>query len=115
LKHAPRDPDHAAVLTDLDPELHGLLLAIPAGVLRGGDESGNCDPHLAASSEMFPARIARCTVKRSRQSGKSSSILEISLADPRRDARLRRLHSGQESSRIDLLLLSAAIGIKWFF
>jgi hypothetical protein len=33
LKHAPRDPDHAFVLADLDPELHGLPLGIPVGVL----------------------------------------------------------------------------------
>jgi hypothetical protein len=33
LKRAPRDPDHPAILADLDPELHGLPLGIPAGVL----------------------------------------------------------------------------------
>jgi hypothetical protein len=33
LEHAPRDPDHAVVPADLDPELHGLPLGIPAGVL----------------------------------------------------------------------------------
>jgi hypothetical protein len=33
LEHPPRHPDHAAVLADLDPELHGLPLGIPAGVL----------------------------------------------------------------------------------
>jgi hypothetical protein len=33
LKHPPRHPDHAAVLADLDPELHGLPLGIPLGVL----------------------------------------------------------------------------------
>ena len=27
-----RDPDHAAVLADLDPELDGLPIGIPAGV-----------------------------------------------------------------------------------
>jgi hypothetical protein len=27
LEYAPRDPDHAAVLVDLDPELRGLTLA----------------------------------------------------------------------------------------
>jgi hypothetical protein len=31
LEHAPREPDHAAVLADLDPELHRLPLGIPAG------------------------------------------------------------------------------------
>jgi hypothetical protein len=35
LEYAPRDPDHAVVLADLDPELHRLPLAIPAGVLGG--------------------------------------------------------------------------------
>ena len=29
LEHAPRDPNHAAVLADLDPELHGLPLGTP--------------------------------------------------------------------------------------
>jgi hypothetical protein len=29
LEHAPRDPDHAVVLADLDPELDGLLLGVP--------------------------------------------------------------------------------------
>jgi len=33
-KHAPRDPHDAAVLTDLDPELHGLVFGIPVGVPR---------------------------------------------------------------------------------
>jgi hypothetical protein len=33
LEYAPRDPDHAVVLADLDPELHGLPLGISAGVL----------------------------------------------------------------------------------
>jgi hypothetical protein len=34
LKHAPRHPNHPSVVADLDPELHGLPLGIPAGVLR---------------------------------------------------------------------------------
>jgi hypothetical protein len=38
LEYAPRDPDHGAVLADLDPELHGLPLGIPAGVLGEGEE-----------------------------------------------------------------------------
>ena len=33
LEDAPRHPDHAAVLADLDAELHGLPRGIPAGVL----------------------------------------------------------------------------------
>jgi hypothetical protein len=33
LEHALRDPDHAVVLADLDPELHGLPIGIPAGIL----------------------------------------------------------------------------------
>ena len=36
MEQAPRDPDHAVVLADLDPELHGLPLGIPAGVLGEG-------------------------------------------------------------------------------
>ena len=38
---APRDPDDIAVLADLDPELHGLAVGVPVGVLaldiRTGD------------------------------------------------------------------------------
>jgi ABC transporter substrate binding protein len=34
LERAPRDPDHATVLADLDPELPGLPLDAPAGVPR---------------------------------------------------------------------------------
>jgi hypothetical protein len=33
LEQAPRHADHAAILADLDPELHRLLVGIPAGVL----------------------------------------------------------------------------------
>ena len=43
LEHAPRDPDHAVVLADLDPELHGLAFGIPAGVL-GECRLGNRTP-----------------------------------------------------------------------
>jgi hypothetical protein len=38
LKHAPRHPDHAVVFADLDPELDGLLLGVPAGVLGESEE-----------------------------------------------------------------------------
>jgi hypothetical protein len=38
LEYAPRDPDHTAVLADLDPELDGLPLGVPASVLREGEE-----------------------------------------------------------------------------
>ena len=34
----PRDPEHAAVIADLDPELHRLPPGIPAGVLGDGEE-----------------------------------------------------------------------------
>jgi hypothetical protein len=41
LEHAPRNPNHAAVFADLDPELHRLPLDIPAGVLgNDGWEAG---------------------------------------------------------------------------
>jgi hypothetical protein len=33
LEDAPWDPDHAAVLADLDPELDSLPLGVPAGAL----------------------------------------------------------------------------------
>jgi hypothetical protein len=37
LEHPPRDPDHAAVFVDLDPELYGLVVGVPMGrpVLHG--------------------------------------------------------------------------------
>jgi hypothetical protein len=38
LEHAARDPDDAVVLSDLDPELYGLALGVPSGVLRKGEE-----------------------------------------------------------------------------
>jgi hypothetical protein len=38
LEHPPRDPDDAAVLPDLDPELHGLPIAVRVGVLGKGEE-----------------------------------------------------------------------------
>jgi hypothetical protein len=31
LENSPRNPNHLAVCADLDPELHGLPLGIPAG------------------------------------------------------------------------------------
>jgi hypothetical protein len=37
-EHAPRDPDHAAVFADRDPEFDGLALGIPARVLGEGEE-----------------------------------------------------------------------------
>ena len=43
MEHAPRNPDHAMVLADLDPELHGLPLGGPAGVL-GERRLGKGDP-----------------------------------------------------------------------
>jgi hypothetical protein len=53
LEPAPWDPNHPAVLADLDPELHGLPLAVPAGVL-GEWRLGNGKPRtmmLQAPSE----------------------------------------------------------------
>jgi len=38
LEHVPRDPDNTAVLADLDPELHGLPLRVPVGVLGEREE-----------------------------------------------------------------------------
>ena len=31
LEHPPRDPDHAAVFVDLDPELYGLVVGVSMG------------------------------------------------------------------------------------
>jgi hypothetical protein len=50
LKRAPRHPDHAAVLADLNPELHGLALGIPAGVL--GNEGWETTPLALSYWEM---------------------------------------------------------------
>jgi len=38
LEDATRHPDHAAVLADLDPEFHRLLVGIPSRVLGEGKE-----------------------------------------------------------------------------
>ena len=48
LERAPRHPDHTLVLADLDPELKGLPLGIPAGVLGEGEE------HSSAPVELGP-------------------------------------------------------------
>jgi len=40
LEHAPRDPDNAAVLPDLYPELDGLPVGVPVGVFGEGEEHG---------------------------------------------------------------------------
>jgi hypothetical protein len=48
LEHAPRDPEDAAVLPDLDPELHGLLIGVPVGVLGKSEEHGASDGARAA-------------------------------------------------------------------
>jgi hypothetical protein len=37
LEHAPRHPDHLAVLADLDPELDRPAFGIPAGAFWNGD------------------------------------------------------------------------------
>ena len=36
MEHAPRNPDDTAVLSDLYPELNGLVVRVPVGVLGGG-------------------------------------------------------------------------------
>jgi putative ABC transport system substrate-binding protein len=38
LEDAPRDPDHAAVLPDLDPEHYGLPIGVSAAIIRDGEE-----------------------------------------------------------------------------
>jgi hypothetical protein len=55
LKYAPQDPDQAALLADLDPELHGLPIGIPAGDLREGEEHG-ASGSARASFEAFSKR-----------------------------------------------------------
>jgi hypothetical protein len=39
--HAPRNPDDAALFSDLDAELDGLLLGVPVGVLGEDEEHGD--------------------------------------------------------------------------
>ena len=39
--HAPRNPDDAALFSDLDAELDGLLLGLPVGVLEEDEEHGD--------------------------------------------------------------------------
>jgi hypothetical protein len=56
LEHAPRHPDHAVVLANLDLELHGLPLGIPrafSGKVKNIGVSGR-----GALSEMFSIRSA---------------------------------------------------------
>jgi hypothetical protein len=53
LEHAPRDPNHTPVLSDLHPELRRLPLGVPAGFLGEGGEHGDSDPDLALPSRMF--------------------------------------------------------------
>jgi hypothetical protein len=55
LEPTPRDPDPAAVLADLDPELHRLPLGIPASVLGEREEHDERDTRLA-SGAMFSIR-----------------------------------------------------------
>jgi len=43
-ERAPRDQNHAPILADLDPELHGLPLGIPSGVLGKGEGHGRLRP-----------------------------------------------------------------------
>ena len=63
LEYSPRDPDHAAVLADLDPELHGLPLGIPAGVLGerwlGNDAARAILLTGAANEERHLGRVKR--------------------------------------------------------
>jgi hypothetical protein len=70
LEYAPRHPDHAAVLADLDPELHGLPLGIPAGDLGEGEEHGDGDRDLAPSWKRRQKKLA---------SSQNTPISEISL------------------------------------
>jgi hypothetical protein len=50
LEYAPRHPDHAVILAYLDPELHGLPLGIPAGVLGEGEEDRRLRFYLVGKS-----------------------------------------------------------------
>ena len=73
LEYSPGDPHHALVLADLDPELHGLPLGIPAGVL-GGKVKNMATAILAW---LLPGRAG----KRSSPFWRNTPISEISLAD----------------------------------
>jgi hypothetical protein len=70
LEYAPRDPDHSPALADLGPELHGLPVGIPTGVLGQGEGHGDCNPELAPS---WARRQKKILAKH--------PISEISLAD----------------------------------
>jgi len=56
LDNAPRHLDHAVVLAYLDPELHGLPIGIPSGVLGKGEEHGAVSGSARVSFEMFSKR-----------------------------------------------------------
>jgi hypothetical protein len=47
LEHTAQDPDDAAVLPDLDPELYGLPLGVPVGVLGNVKNNGASNRALA--------------------------------------------------------------------
>jgi len=68
LEHAPRDPNHTPVLSDLHPELGRRPLGVPAGFLGEGGEHGDCDPDLALPSRMFSTvRPQDCWVHRQKK------------------------------------------------
>ena len=73
-------PDQPAVLADLAPELYGLPLGIPAGVLGEGEEHGDGDRDLAPSWKRWQKKLA---------SWQNTPISEISLTDRPRRQRLR--------------------------
>jgi hypothetical protein len=69
LEHAPREPDHAAVLADLDPDFHRLPIGVPAGVLGKADWGNGAsrailfteeERHLGDGRERCPRERERC-------------------------------------------------------
>jgi len=58
LEYAPRDPDHAAILSDLDPELDGLPIGIPAGILGEGEENMGLRLRAERNATLSPTCLA---------------------------------------------------------
>ena len=67
LECSARDPNHAAVFADLDPELYGLPLGIPSGTLWGVKNIGRSP--VARRAAVFSIRSKQGTQPRGRRLG----------------------------------------------
>ena len=58
LEHPPGNPDHAAVLADLDPKLDGLWTGIPACILGEGEENMGLRSRAERNATLSPTCLA---------------------------------------------------------